>query len=202
MLLFKSCLMPSHQSTYSLLPPGLDLTCQILISIGKLIAVWANCETCFYAIYFCLGGRSNGNADVTWASVLSTRRRLTMLHHLVRYEDGVDDQTKNEILKCLQLFDALTAVRNYYCHARYRTAEDGETILSIDQWSLAPLGTTSDPIFKERSKPASKQTVNEICSTADRIVELSDRVAKLAHSVKEQLKLDIPSWPPLPPIQP
>jgi hypothetical protein len=189
------------RSIYSLLPAGLDLTCQILISVGKLVADWANCETCFYAIYFCVAGRANGNADVTWASVLSTRRRLTILHHLVRYETGIDDPTKADILKCLQEFDALTAIRNYYCHARYRTAADEETILSIDQWSLAPLGTLSDPIFKERSRSASKETVNHICSTADRIVELSNRVTNCAYAVKAQLNLDHLLWPPLPPVQ-
>jgi hypothetical protein len=104
--------MTNAKSTYSLMPAGLDLTCQILTSVGKLVAVWSNCETCFYAIYFCLGGRTNGNADVTWASVLSTRPRMIMLHHLVRYETEIDDRTKSEILKCLGEFKSLTGIRN------------------------------------------------------------------------------------------
>lgn len=191
--------MTRQKSTYSLLPPGLDLSCQILISVGKLVAVWGNCESCFYAIYFCLGGRPNGNADVTWASILSTRKRMAVLNNLVRYEDTLTESTKTEILRCLDEFASLTLIRNYYCHARYATADDEETIVSIEQWSLAPIKTLSDPIFKERSKPANKDTVNQICSTADKLVELSWRVTKCAYKVRDELKLDHLSWPPLPP---
>ena len=191
--------MPAFKSTYSLIPRDLDLTCQILLSVGKLVAVWGNCESCFYGIYFCLAGRSNGNADVTWASIYSTRKRMEILHNLVRYDADLPEDTKAEIFGCLAEFDALTLVRNFYCHARYNCEEDDETIVSIEQWGLAPIRKPTDPIFKEKSRPATKDTVNQICSTADRIVELSRRVSRQAYRVRDCLKLDHLNWPPLPP---
>lgn len=190
--------MPVNRSTYSLMPPNLDLTCQILISVGKLIATWANCETCFYAVYFCLAGRPNGNADVAWASILSTRRRMQLVYNLLRYDTEIAEQTKSKLFRCLEEFDAVTAIRNYYCHARYRTDEDEETLVSIDQWSLAPMKNTTDPIFRQKSRPANKETVNHICSTADRCVEISERVTKAIEEIRAQLRIEHGNFPPVP----
>lgn len=189
--------MAKRKSTYSLLPSQLDITSQILISVGKLIAVWANCETCFYAVYFCLAGRPNGNADIAWASALSTRRRMELVHNLLRYEPDIQENTREELIACIGEFEGATRIRNYFCHARYRTEDDDETIASIDQWGLAPIRKVTDRIFTEKSKPANKDTVNQICCAADRCVELNERVTKCVYDLREQLKLVHVKLPPL-----
>ncbi len=182
-------------STYSLIPAGLDVTVQLLLSVGKLVAVWANCESCFYAAYFCLAGTPNGNADIAWASILSTRRRMQLVYNLARHETRIAEATRSELLRCLEEFEPVTEARNYYCHSQYTTDHTQETITSIDNWGLAPIRGTTDPIFKQRSKPANKATVNEICSIADKCVDISHRTAKCVDEIRAQLKIDYFSLP-------
>lgn len=126
-------------STYSLIPPELDVTTQLLLSVGKLVAVWANCESCFYAAYFCLAGTPNGNADIAWASILSTRRRMQLVYNLARHERRLSDDTRSKLLRCLEEFEPATEARNYYCHSQYTTDHTEETLVSIDNWGLAPI---------------------------------------------------------------
>src|SRR5258706_9251962 len=95
----KHRVMSEQPSTYSQLPTNMDLTEQILISIGKLIVVWANCESCFYAVYFCLSGRPNRNADIGWASIQSTRRRMELVYNLLRFDEQISKQTKSELFR-------------------------------------------------------------------------------------------------------
>jgi hypothetical protein len=63
-------------STYADIPKDLNIQEQMLICIGKLVTEWANLESVFYVAFFCLAGRPNGNADIVWASVESTNRRM------------------------------------------------------------------------------------------------------------------------------
>jgi hypothetical protein len=194
----KHRVMSEQPSTYSQLPTNLDLTEQILISIGKLIVVWANCESCFYAVYFCLSGRSNGNADIAWASIQSTRRRMELVYNLLRFDEQISKQTKSELFRCLDEFKAVTEARNYYCHAQYATDETAKILVSIDQWGLAPIKTTHDPLFREKSKPANKETVNQICYMADRCLDVVYRVGDCVYSLRDELKLQDVNLPPLP----
>jgi hypothetical protein len=194
----KHAVMAAQPSTYSQLPANLDLTEQMLISIGKLIVVWANCESCFYAVYFCLSGRPNGNADIAWASIQSTRRRMELVYNLLRYDEQISKQTKSELFRCLDEFKAVTEARNYYCHAQYATDETAKILVRIDQWGLAPINNTEDPIFKEKSKPANKETVNQICYMADRCLDIIYRVADCVYLLRDELKLQNVDLPPLP----
>ncbi|WKA27063.1 hypothetical protein [Bradyrhizobium roseum] len=190
--------MPKAPSTYSLIPKELDTTQAILMCIGKLIAVWANTEACFYAVYFCLSGHPSGNADIAWASILSTRRRMDLVYNLLRYENELDAEIKTELFECLERFRAVTEFRNQLCHSMYTTEPpENEKLVSIDQWSLAPIKNITDPIFKEKSKLANAATINEICCIADRCMEINERVTKSVYKIRDQLKLQHVVLPPL-----
>jgi hypothetical protein len=183
--------------TYSEIPKGLDLSEQLLICIGKLIAEWANLESVFYVAFFCLAGRPNGNADIAWASIQSTRRRMQMVNSFLQYEEKLTPEVRRGLQKCLEEFRGITDARNYYCHATYRTNDELE-IVSIEQWSLAPIEKETDLIFKEKSKNLSKATINEICCTIDNCQKISVRATKLVYKLRDELRLQHVKLPPLP----
>jgi hypothetical protein len=192
----------NRPSLYSLIPTGLATTDRILISVGKLVSVWANCESCFYAAYFCLSGRPNGNADIAWASIQSTRRRMELIYNLVRYDPDLSDLTKSEIFKCLDDFKSVTELRNFLCHSRYHTEDEAnEIIVSINSWGLAPISGTTAPIFKEKSKPATNATINEICDAADRCLDIDERITRCVYKIRDELKLQHVELPPPPPLR-
>jgi hypothetical protein len=172
----------------------LDLPEQMLICIGKLIAEWSNCESMFYAVFFCLSGRPNGNADVVWASVLSTRRRMEMISHLIRYEQGLDQELAAALQKCLESFRKPTSVRNYYCHSIYN-GDEHSTLTSVENWHIA---NDDDAVIQSKIKVVSKDTINQICCTIDQCVEIGNRTFSLVHKLKDALQLQHVTLPPLP----
>jgi hypothetical protein len=186
-------------STYSDIPKSLDLSGQLLFSVGKLVAVWANLESVFYGIFFCLNGRPNGNADIIWASVLSTKRRMEMVTHLVKYEPELSAEIKDEVSKCIVDFRSVTATRNYYCHSVYHTHdEDVDRIVSLENWSIAQIQSDGGDIFQTKNKELNKDTINQICSTIDRALEINNRATPLVYKIRDALKLQHVSLPPLP----
>jgi hypothetical protein len=184
-------------STYADIPKNLNLPEQMLICIGKLIAEWANCESCFYVVFFCLAGRPNGNADVIWASVQSTKRRMEIITDLIRYETSLDPDLATALHKCIARFVAITALRNYYCHSIYHTDDNG-MMSRVDNWHIPQIPTDPIQIIETKSKPVSKATINELCCTIDRCMELSDDVFKLLHKLRDALQLQHVVLPPLP----
>lgn len=184
-------------STYADVPKSLDLPEQMLICIGKLIAEWANCESCFYVVFFCLTGRPNGNADVIWASVQSTRRRLEIISDLIRYEPDLEPGLAGSLQKCIDEFTPITALRNYYCHSIYH-ADDKGMMARVDNWHIPQVPADPRQIIETKSKSVSKATVNEMCCIIDRCMDLADRVASLAYKLRDELKLQHVVLPPLP----
>ncbi|WP_247398484.1 hypothetical protein [Bradyrhizobium sp. 76] len=184
-------------STYAEVPKSLDLPEQMLICIGKLIAEWANCESCFYVVFFCLTGRPNGNADVIWASVQSTRRRMEIISDLIRYEVGLDPELASSLQKCIARFVPITALRNYYCHSIYHADANG-MMSRVDNWHIPQVPADPTQIIETKSKPVSKATINEMCCTIDRCMELADDVFKLLHKLRDALQLQHVVLPPLP----
>jgi hypothetical protein len=181
-------------STYADVPKNLDLPEQMLICIGKLIVEWANCESVFYGVFYCLTGRSNGNADVLWHSVQSTKRRMAMISDLIRYETDFDPALATALQKCIENFRNPTGVRNYYCHSIYNGDENG-IMARVENWHIAD---DDNEVIQSKTKLVSKDTINQICCTIDQCIEIAERTFKLVHQLRDALQLEHVTLPPLP----
>ncbi len=183
-------------STYSDIPKGLDLPEQMLICIGKLVAEWANCESVFYVVFFCLTGRPNGNADVLWHSVKGTSRRVEIISHLIRYEQALnlDPELAEALQRCLNNFRTVTGIRNYYCHSIYN-ADDKGMLARVENWHISD---DDNVVIDAKTKYVSKDTINQICCAIDQCIDVSERTFKLAHRLRDALQLQHLTLPPLP----
>lgn len=96
-------------------------------AIGVLVINWAADESWFQAMLRPFFGGDKWSAAVAWYSFNSTANRLELVLRLCR--QNIDDAALlAEIEAAHTEFAGCTKVRNYFCHATYMYADDGNDI--------------------------------------------------------------------------
>jgi len=173
---------------------------QMIYCVGNLVGSWANCESMFYGIFYCMTASGDNNMPaVLWLSTKSTQARLDMILNIARSLPLLDGML-DDLVERSNAFQGITRTRNLYCHAYYTVSPTTQKIVAVQTVALTP-PKPDGSILTLNTKPVSKSTINELVDTIRRASDLNLQLWKTllrfqAHFQAQHLKLPepLPEW--------
>ncbi|MDF0581272.1 hypothetical protein P0R28_17230 [Bradyrhizobium yuanmingense] len=178
-------------------PKGLSDEDQILLGIGHLVASLSTCEYFFYVVLRCLASQEGKrHHEVLWLSQISTRARIQLVLRVAKINQ-LSSKAFAEIEHCAKLMFGLSRLRNFYCHARFITEDDGNS--RFEGYELGyDYADESTDLVRAKRRPVNRRSVVELLAAINRAERMYFKMLEVAHLVQKETGAFYAELPPLP----
>jgi hypothetical protein len=180
-------------------PKGLDREDCIFLAIGRLVAAVSSCETFFLAVLECLVPHKDNerHCEVLWLSHRGARARIQMVLRVAKMNNLPPDLLA-EVEHCAKLMNGISKLRNFYCHARYLSEEDGSAKFEGYELESDFDSIEAVDMVRTKIKPINRKSMVELIATVNRAERMSVKMVEVGHRLRAHtgaLHVQLPALP-------
>lgn len=154
-----------------------------MIAIGKLVTEWAVCESLIWGLFSSLTEtESGGTSAVLWLSFRNTSSRVNVVDRLAKSAE-LSEMLKTEVEEAVNNFNALSKVRNFFCHAWYAANTETLQLAAIESHRLS-----SNGVVVEREE-FTEATVAKVTVAIQDAQKLCRSLWRVLHDLRDELQL-------------